>query len=142
MDDNPLFALWFAFRKPPDSEQPGVVWLFVPDEEDRLEPKPRESPFDTRGTRVFRPTHITPRIVVQSGWFTVHKWIPDKERFVALEANVRYKSKILRIDVLTGSFAFIREQLARLDIHNASMFPDLGGLADHIEWLHTLYEDE
>ena len=26
---NPLAALWFAVRDPPQSDQPGVVWLFV-----------------------------------------------------------------------------------------------------------------
>ena len=139
---NPLAALWFTVREPPQPGQPGAVWLFLPEEGDRLEPIPGEGPFDTKGTRVFRPSHTTTRIIVQSGWFTVHRWIPKSRRFVPLESNTRYEDKFYRIDIPVGAFATIRGQLARLDIHRGSMFPDLAGLATHVEWRFIRYADE
>ena len=45
-------------------------------------------------------------------------------------------------EVTKASFGGIRAELARLDIHRASMFPDLGGLGRHVEWLHIKNEDE
>jgi len=139
---NPLAALWFAVRKPPDSSRPGLVWMFLPKEEHRVAPGAPESPFEIKLTKVFRPTHVTPRIIVQSGWFTVHRWIPKDNRFIALESNTRYQDHLLRIEVPPTSFAFIREQLSQMDIHSASMFPDLDGLAAHVEWLNILDKDE
>jgi hypothetical protein len=69
-------------------------------------------------------------------------WITTSKRFIALESNTSYKDQLFKIEVPPASFARIREQLAQADIHNASMFPDLGGLAAHVEWLHILDEDE
>jgi hypothetical protein len=139
---NPLAALWFAVREPPQSRQPGAVWLFLPEGGDRLEPTAKEGPFETKVTRVFRPGHITPRIIVQSGWFTVHRWKQASKRFIPLESNALYTDKIYRIDIPTRLFPSIREQLARLDIHDASMFPDLPGLATHAQWRYIRYTDE
>jgi hypothetical protein len=118
-----------------------VVWLFTPDKKD-LVVGLDESAFEVKRTRVFRPGHNTPRIIAQSGWFTVHKWRPADERFIALESNKLYKSVLYRIDVPKASFPGIREELARLDIHSASMFPDLGGLGTHVEWRYIRDSDE
>ena len=138
---NPLAALWFAVREAPKSEKPGIVWLFEPQEEDH-EDRFEDSPFEVKTTQVFRPTHITPRIIVQSGWFTVHRWIPEEKIFKPLESDAKYKGKILRIYVPMASFGRIREELARLEIHSASMFPDLDGLGSHVKWLHIRNKDE
>ena len=117
--------------------------MFMPEEAARLSPEDIESPFDIKQTRVFRPNHVTQRIIVQSGWFTVHMWIKASNRFIALESNRSYKDQLLKIEVPPASFARIREQLAQADIHNvSSMFPDLSGLAAHVEWLHILDKNE
>jgi hypothetical protein len=61
--------------------------------------------------------------------------------FIGLESDAKYKKNIYRIPVPKSSFVGIREELARLDIHSASMFPDLGGLGRHVEWLHIKSEE-
>jgi len=116
--------------------------MFLPEDVEGARSEIVESPFDIRVTRVFRPTHVTQRIIVQSGWFTVHRCIPKSNHFIALESNTRYKGQIMKIEILPTSFARIREQLAQADFHSASMFPDLSGLAAHVEWLHILDDDE
>jgi FRG domain len=143
---NPLAALWFAVREAPphrrsdESDKPGIVWMLFPDEEDYMDGF-EVSPFEVRATQVFRPTRITPRIIVQSGWFTVHMWMPEEKSFISLESDGKYKKKISRINVPKALFGGIREELARLDIHSASMFPDLGGLGSYVEWLYIKSED-
>jgi hypothetical protein len=143
---NPLAALWFAVREPEVSESdgPGVVWLFVPDGEDRIDPIdcPGNCPLEIERTRVFRPSRITPRIIAQSGWFTTHRRVPQKKDFISLETDAEYKDKIVQYHVPKASFGRIREELARLDIHSASMFPDLGGLGSYVKWRYILDEDE
>ncbi len=49
---NPLAALWFTVRRPSEKDSPGVVWVFVPDEEDFI--SPGDVPFDGPRTKVFK----------------------------------------------------------------------------------------
>jgi len=145
---NPLAALWFAVQKPPAvrppkrSLSPAVVWAFVPGPSDYAKVSPETSPFSGKRTRVFRPKHIARRIVAQSGWFTVHKYIEDKKKFIPLDRQLRYKEALTKIVIPGECFSDIRYDLDRCGIHAASMLTDLDGLCHHIEWSHSLLDDE
>lgn len=146
---NPLAALWFAVENPADtpcppkqSKPPAVVWVFHPTGDDYVNELSSASPFSGERTRVFRPKHIARRIIAQSGWFTVHKYIRSKKGFLALERMSRYKRALTKIIVPAESFADIRYELDRCGVNAASMLTDLSGLSHHIEWLHSLLEDE
>ena len=77
---NPLVALWFTVRKPPKSGSNGVVWIFRPNHDDFAQEF--DDPFSGDRTKVFRPNHVTDRIRVQSGYFTVHKFVGSANKFV------------------------------------------------------------
>jgi hypothetical protein len=146
---NPLAALWFAIEKPADtpcppkqSKPPAVVWIFRPTGDDYLNQLASASPFSGERTRVFRPKHIARRIIAQSGWFTIHKYIRSRKGFVPLERMSRYKEALTKIIVPAESFSGIRYDLDRCGVNAASMLTDLSGLSQHIEWLHSLLEDE
>lgn len=148
---NPFAALWFATCKPPkkdDRNKPrnGVVWVFKPDDRDLVNIGADNNPFEIGGTRVFRPRHITKRIIAQFGWFTAHKYLADKagskSPFLPLEANKRYGKKLIKIMVPGSMFAELRAMLDRFGVNAAVLFPDLVGLCQHIEWEHSLLEDE
>ncbi len=135
---NPLAALWFAVAKPATNDQQGVVWMFVPEENDVVTSS--HNPFAGRRTKVFRPSHVTERIRVQAGYFTVHKRING--RFIPLEKNRAYKSRLTKLVIPGASFADLRFALDQFGINEATLFPDLGGVCHNIEWQNTFLLDE
>lgn len=141
-----LAALWFAVRKPYQAYTPkqdgieqedegnGVVWVLCPDLDDYLPNPPEGSPFDNEGrTRIYRPWMTSPRIVSQSGVFTLHKILKDGTAFAPLEANRAYEQKLVKLTFRGKGFSTFRKDLGVLGVNAAAMFPDLDGLCEHLE---------
>jgi len=145
---NPLVALWFAVKEPATvnkgakDRQPGIVWVFNPDDEDYADPDGALGPYVVKKTTVFRPKHVTRRIVAQAGWFTVHRYNPRKKDFTTLEHIGRLKPRCRSVLIPGESFSEIRDDLGRMGVSHASMFPDLDGLCKDILWNHTMLDDE
>jgi FRG domain len=145
---NPLVALWFAVKEPATLKkggketEPGIVWVFNPDDKDYADPDGPLEPFVVKKTTVFRPKHVTRRIVAQAGWFTVHRYDPIKKTFSTLDHIGRLKPRCRNILIPGKSFSPIRDDLARMGVGYASMFPDLDGLCKDILWNHTMLGDE
>jgi len=139
---NPLAALWFATEKPAEESKPAVVWAFDPADDDHVLQLSSSSPFSGERTRVFQPPHIARRITAQSGWFTVHKYIVSRRGFVPLEQQSQYKTALAKIVIPSASFSDIRYDLAQCGFSAASMLTDLTGICSHIEWRHSLLNDE
>jgi hypothetical protein len=143
---NPLAALWFAVRQPKVDGDDGVVWVFAPAPDDVILPavitERNSSPFTGTRTSVFQPRQITPRIVVQHGWFTVHKYQEDSAGFVPLERIEIYENCLRKVLIRASAFAELRYQLDRLGVNDVSLFPDLSGLCSYLEWAHTRLPDE
>jgi FRG domain len=148
-----LAALWFAVRNPPEKKdngkdlENGVVWVLCALVADfRLDTK-HSGPFDNKSrTRIFRPKAISPRIVAQSGVFTVHRLQKaageKKLKFVPLEKNRNYKDKLVKFIIPPTAFANIRSELNMLNANAALLFPDLDGLCSHLSWRYTKLRDE
>jgi hypothetical protein len=132
--DNPLAALWFAVEKPPDKEQHGVLWLFRVLEEDMVLSQEKENPFNCKRTKVFRPKHITKSISAQGGWFTVHRYLESEKRFVPLEKNKLYRKSLEKLCIDRAKFPELRQQLDRCGVNQSTMFPDLTGLCEYLNW--------
>lgn len=140
--DNPLAALWFCVRKGPVSGAPGVLWVFKVPGEDLLSEQMEGNPFSGKRTKVFRPSHITKRIAAQGGWFTVHKFMQKKKhRFVPLEKNKVYRPLLRKLLVPAHSFKTLCHQLDLHGVNAVSMFPDLPGLCDYLNWRIRLGQD-
>ena len=139
---NPIAALWFAVEHPA-TNGPGVVWIFDTEDTDYATPDGGEDPFAGDWTRVFRPRHITRRIIAQSGWFTVHKWVGvPKGGFIPLERNWKYKPRLAKLHIPPEAFARIRRELDRWGFNAATLYSDLDGLCRHVEWQRSLLADE
>jgi hypothetical protein len=135
---SPLAALWFCVGKRPrkddrDNYQDGVVWILKTRREDFLNSPTSESPFAQGKTRIFRPRSIARRILAQDGVFTCHK-LTAEGRFVALNKNRTYKHRLVKVIIPAAQFATLREQLVASGVSNASLFPDLDGLARHLQF--------
>lgn len=144
---NPLVALWFAvkdpFKKDPEIRRDsGVVWVLKPAGDDQLRTDEASVPWDLKNTRVFRPPHLTRRIVAQSGWFSAHWYNREENRFAKLDGINEMKPKLTKLRILPKQFSSLRQELSRLGINSATMFPDLDGLCKDILRNHTRLKDE
>ncbi len=140
---NPLAALWFAVKKPPTADY-GIIWAFDAPEVDIIMPKHvnKNNPFLGIKTKVFQPEISTVRIQSQNGWFTVHKYVGSKNKFIPFEKNTSYKKYLTRIRIPNSRFHELRFQLDRVGINRLSLFPDLDGAASYAEWFNTYLSDE
>lgn len=74
----------------------------------------------------YYPQHLTPRITAQRGLFTYHKK-PDHP----------YSPSCVIKWVIPSKICFnLKLAVNKCGINEASMFPDLDGLAKHVEWLY------
>jgi hypothetical protein len=74
------------------------------------------------------PDAITPRIARQEGTFTVHE--PPTTPLYGLKGY----EELVRIRIDKRYRTTLREELAKYGITRASLFPDLDGLANHLNW--------
>lgn len=137
---NPLVALWFAIDKPPERNRNAAVWAFEADETDYVGIE--KNPFGLPKTLIFRPRHLDARIIAQSGWFTVHKFMDEKSRFSALNKIKAQVPRLRKLIIPREYFASLRDDLARCGITRATLFSDLSGLCGHIEWQFSPLPDE
>ena len=90
---NPLVAVWFACT---DCliNKPSYVYFFDPLDENPPTPQEIADPFSTRRSVILKPNLNNPRIIAQSGWFTLHGFSHLAKRFVPLDVNVKLKDQI------------------------------------------------
>jgi hypothetical protein len=134
--ENPLIALWFSMTPREESTfEYSVVWGFKVPKEDIVISMDDKDPFTGGMTKVFKPNHITKRISAQFGWFTIHKGNKEK-KFIPFEENPDYKGRLFKIKIESKCFADCKRRLHNFGINSASMYPDIDGLAKHVEWLY------
>lgn len=134
--ENPLIALWFSMAAKTDIREDdySVVWGFNVPKEDIVQSTQENDPFQEGETKVFQPNHITKRISAQFGWFTIHKYNAEK-KFIPFERNREYSERLFKIKVSSVCFSECKRRLHNFGINSASMYPDIDGLAKHVEWL-------
>lgn len=140
--ENPLLALWFAVQNESKNGRPGVVWIFGPASDSYVDASSSTSPFASKSTKVLQPRHSNMRLRVQSGWFTVHHFREHDGRFIQLERHKKYGKQLKKIEIDGAAFSQLRCDLDRCGVNAGTMFPDVTGLAQHVEWQCTLLEDE
>lgn len=132
---SPLVALYFCVRNEcerdssgcPLSEDAEIVAWRCP-KEDLSKPLP-VNPLKIKGTIRYIPAIVTPRLRAQSGVFTAHStprqdFQPDA-------------GKLVRIQIPYERRHCLKKSLFRHGVHEAVLYPDLDGLARHIEWCQT-----
>jgi hypothetical protein len=136
--ENPLIALWFSMApKTIDVRDVdySVVWGFNVPDKDIVATTSEMDSFKEGITKVFKPNHITKRITAQFGWFTIHRSNREKQ-FVPFEQNADYSESLFKIEINSECFAECKKRLHNYGINSASMYPDIDGLAQHVEWLY------
>jgi hypothetical protein len=131
--ENALAALWFAV-KDDYLKKTAIVWAFAVPEKDIIIPTKDLRPFQGTRTKIFKPNQLTSRISVQSGWFTLHKYNSNEKRFIPLEKHRIYKNSLVKIKIPNVSLTSIKADLDSCGINQSSLFPDLDGLCDYLNW--------
>ena len=87
----------------------------------------------------FQPSDLAPRIVAQSGWFSVHCWNADFKTpgFSNLAKIKRTKDRVKYLVIPRDAFHDLRVALDLTAVTSASLFPDLDGLCRHLKWTHA-----
>jgi hypothetical protein len=137
---NPLAALYFALENAKSG--PAVVWHFIASEDLVLSPDELteiKSPLSISGTRVFQPAIVTDRLSAQQGWFTIHRLHTNKSKkssFIPLSLQSKYKNKLKKFVIQPSLFSELRDNLNQFGINKSTLFPDIEGLARHLQWLN------
>jgi hypothetical protein len=114
---NPLVALYFAVQ--PECDAKSCVYSFQPL---RSVDTSTATPFSVREVKKFSPPCLSPRIVAQSGVFTIH---PDPHTAFQPDG-------LVRILIPAESREDIRRAMYGYAITSASLFPGLDGLASEL----------
>jgi hypothetical protein len=125
--ENILVAAYFACNKHHSID--GVIHLLLCT--NNLTKK-SISPFEIDKITRYRPRHIAKRISAQRGLFTIHPE-PNTPLSVCESGTL----KVRKVIIPAKNKNKILWNLSRFDVNKRSLFPDLGGLADHIEWMFT-----
>ncbi len=135
-------------REEPKSKATAAVWILNPDDEDFIQYVGDKEPFEIGSVRVYRPRHLTPRIIAQSGVFTVHPLSANSfdpcsvPRYLPVEEASRIAEGLTKIEIPHASFSDLRDNLERHGVSDLTMFPDLEGVARYIKWNNTFMKDE
>jgi hypothetical protein len=130
---NAFFALWFALGNENEDSDQRVLYVLEASKKDLKLPGPDKSVFSLRRTFAFQPPHISRNIAAQSAWFTVHKYIEEKNNYVPLEKNKNFGHKLTKHFIDKKSVPKLRREMKHLGISHFSLFPDLDHLSKHLE---------
>lgn len=125
--ESPLVAAYFAVEDE-ESNRDAAIYCFqvtgpFADKFVDLEGGKGE-PLELSGDIAIRPPQASPRVVVQSGTFTIHS-----------NPIVPFRPPTLAKAVVKAGFKReLRRKLLQYGIHRASLFPGLDGLAAHLHW--------
>lgn len=91
-------------------------------------PLPKSGPLKIKDTIRYVPRVVTSRLRAQSGVFTVHS--NPTQDFVP-------NGTLVRVRIPHDKRKGLKDSLFRHGVHEAVVFPDIDGLARHIEWCQT-----
>jgi len=117
-------AAYFAVEEPHDADS--VIYAYQASAYVDISRKP--DPFLQTTVSRFIPPHLTRRITAQAGVFTIHP---------APLADFRASSKVTALVIPRSFRRQLKSILYGYGIHRGSLFPDLDGVAKHIDWLRT-----
>jgi len=132
---SPLVAQYFAVRlecetcddigRPLHEDAEIIAWRCG--KINLAKPLPKDGPFALNETIRYVPRIVTPRLRAQHGVFTVHPKPRDEFK----------PEEYVRIKIPNNKRKRLKDSLFRHGIHEEVLFPDLDGLARHIQWCQT-----
>lgn len=129
---NPLVACYFAVND--EGDQDCVIYITNSEEIAKLDKTP-DYLFANGEIFLYDPDHITPRIIAQSGVFTVHCDPLDEPLELKWNPGTKTQYRVDKI-IIDGRYKKqFRNTLNIYGINKASLFPGLDGIASYLEWI-------
>ncbi|WP_426393024.1 FRG domain-containing protein [Mammaliicoccus sciuri] len=131
---NPLVAAFFAVQKP--AEEDAIVYAYYNPCSIKTE---EVEVFEQEGIGKVKPYGTASRVVRQSGIFTIHN--PPS---LNVENNLEEEHKLEKIIIDSSYRKELRFELSHYGINELSLFPDVDGLSQHVNWFmeNSDYWDE
>ncbi|MFH0909063.1 MAG: FRG domain-containing protein [bacterium] len=129
---NALVGLYFALEEDGSKGQ-RVVWVLRATPEDIVAPTSHVAPFSLPTTKFYRPSLLSPRIIAQDGWLSVHKHMTTKDTFIPLEQNRAFKNCLRKLKIRGERHRHL-PQLDLCGVNRAALFPGLDGLCTYLNW--------
>lgn len=127
---NPLNAAFFATRE----EDQGNAVIYAAKFKWGVQAG-AANPMKFRDLAIFRPNRVVPRITRQGGLFTVHPNPTDP-----LTTDTNGVVELHKIEVSAAYRGTLLSELSYYGINSASLFPDLDGLSQFLNW--TIHSKE
>nr|WP_312158345.1 FRG domain-containing protein [Pseudomonas juntendi] len=127
---NPLVALYFACA----SRKEGDVFVYSLIADTMLLESLDCNPFDQGKTWVIQPRLANERIIAQHGWFTAHPFSKKDQMFVPFEKHSEAKKLLTEYRIPSALRRQIVISLDRCGINKNTLFPDLTGLCEYLNW--------
>jgi len=126
---NVLVAAYFAVQSEWDMDSAIYV---ISKQSFNYGPDNSEDPLETEiysGGKAIKyiPTHVTSRIVAQSGLFTLH----SSPRTPLDDPGIE------KLIIPNNYRRLLKKELYKYGVNSSSLFPDLDGIASHITWMNT-----
>ena len=131
---NPLVAAFFAVQNNEDTD--AIVYAYFNPYSIKTE---EVEVFEHEGVGKVKPYSTAPRVVRQSGNFTIHN--PPK---LKITDSLKKGDKLEKIIIDLSYRNELRFELSHYGINELSLFPDLDGLSQHVNWFmeNSYYWDE
>jgi len=119
---NPLVAAYFAIEKAHDGDS--AIYMYTGTK--TVNPDSSKSPFEIEKVMRYRPPHLSSRVAVQGGLFTVHP-----------NPSIDFSSdRIQRLIIKNDARRPLKRILFKYGISRKSLFPGLDGVAADLDWVH------
>ena len=133
--NNPLAALWFACN----DKTKGDAHVYALNADSFLvNDVYSKDPFSATKTRIFQPRFNNPRITAQHGWFSLHVYANKNSAFIPIERNREIAKHLTEIVIPADKREDILKVLDRHGVNQRTLFPDLEGLCNYLNWKHNL----
>jgi FRG domain len=120
----PLAAVFFAVRESPDTD--AVIFAHKHYYHVKTE---STHPFEVTNVQIFRPMGMVPRIGRQGGLFTIHG-----QPTVPMETVMTESDELEKIIIHQSYRNELLFELSFYGINRSTLFPDLDGLSDYMNW--------
>jgi hypothetical protein len=126
---NPFVATYFAVENL--SAIDGAIYSFqIGEAAENIFNEENTDPFKITSVGVYHPAHISTRITVQAGIFTIHP----------TPTQPFEHSSITKIIIPASLKRKLKSYLHSIGIHHFSLFPDLDGLSKYLNYYHDRLE--
>lgn len=131
---NPLVAMWFACSECNLNIDPHVYILLPHWNIEFLDRESVKNAEDHSGISILRTRLEDSRVIAQNGWFTVHSPSKKYGRFIPLGELDHHAEGIVKVKINPDGYNKILQELDTLGVSYQTVFPDLGGVCNYLNW--------